>query len=55
MRRELHLAEVVMAQADDRVFRDGRWQFADDALRTLHYYGGSHFAVTGKTISVGKS
>ena len=44
---DLFLAEVVHAQADDRVFRDGRWQFDDDRLRTLHYYGGGVFAVTG--------
>jgi flavin reductase (DIM6/NTAB) family NADH-FMN oxidoreductase RutF len=51
-RHDLFLAEVVAAQADERVFKDGRWQFADDDLRTLHYYGGGSFAVTGETIEV---
>lgn len=52
-RHDLFLAEVVAAQADERVFKDGRWQFGDnDDLRTLHYYGGGAFAVTGETIEV---
>jgi flavin reductase (DIM6/NTAB) family NADH-FMN oxidoreductase RutF len=42
-------AEVVSAQADERVFRDGRWQdealAADPALRTLHHLGAGRFAV----------
>lgn len=52
-RHDLFLAEVVAAAADDRVFRDGRWQFDDDALRTLHYLGGGSFAVTGAAFAVG--
>lgn len=52
-RHDLFLGEVVAAQADDRVFKDGRWQFGDnDDLRTLHYYGGGSFALTGNTIEV---
>jgi len=46
-RHDLFLAEVIAAQADARAFRDGRWHFADDALRTLHYFGGGSFAPTG--------
>lgn len=46
-RHDLFIAEIVAAQADDRVFRDGRWQFDTDELRTLHYFGGGSFAVTG--------
>lgn len=53
-RHDLFLAEVLAAQADDRVFRDGRWCFDDDKLRTLHYFGGGSFALTGATISVGE-
>lgn len=53
-RHDLFLAEVVAAQADDRVFRDGKWRFDesgnDGALRTLHYFGGGAFAVTGATV-----
>jgi flavin reductase (DIM6/NTAB) family NADH-FMN oxidoreductase RutF len=52
-RHDLYLAEVVAAQADDQVFREGRWQFQDDDLRTLHYYSGGSFAVTGATVCVG--
>ncbi len=51
-RHDLFLAEVMAAQADQRVFKDGRWQFSDDDLRTIHYYGGGSFAVTGDTIEV---
>lgn len=51
-RHDLFLAEVVAAQADDRVFREGRWRFDDDALRTLHYFGGGSFAVTGAPLEV---
>jgi flavin reductase (DIM6/NTAB) family NADH-FMN oxidoreductase RutF len=51
-RHDLFLAEVVAAQVDDRVFRDGKWQFADDNLRTLHYFGGGSFATTGATLKV---
>jgi flavin reductase (DIM6/NTAB) family NADH-FMN oxidoreductase RutF len=51
-RHDLFIAEVVAAQADDRVFREGHWQFDHDDLRTLHYYGGGSFALTGDTIEV---
>jgi len=51
-RHDMFLAEVVAAQADDRVFREGRWQFDDDNLRTLHYFGGGSFAMTGETVEV---
>jgi len=34
------------------VFRDGKWQFADDDLRTLHYFGGGSFATTGASIEI---
>jgi len=49
-RHDLFIAEVVAAQADDRVFRDGHWQFDEDRLRTLHYFGDEVFAVTGEMI-----
>jgi len=49
-RHDLFLAEVVAAQADDRVFRDGQWRFEDEGLRTLHYFGGKYFAATGDPI-----
>ncbi|MFO1329307.1 MAG: flavin reductase family protein [Rubrivivax sp.] len=44
-RYDLFLGEVVAAWADDRVFRQGRWQFGpgDDALRTLHHIASGAF------------
>ena len=44
--------EVVAAQADARVFVNGRWAFDDSnaALRTLHHLGGGHFGVTSNTV-----
>jgi flavin reductase (DIM6/NTAB) family NADH-FMN oxidoreductase RutF len=40
-------AEVMSAQADERVFAHGRWQFNDNntELHTLHHLGGGHFAL----------
>jgi flavin reductase (DIM6/NTAB) family NADH-FMN oxidoreductase RutF len=50
---DLFLAEVVAAWADERVFRDGRWQFdgAPDALRSLHHLGGGHYLLPGAAIT----
>ncbi len=44
--------EVVSAQADDRVFAQGRWSFRDDnaALHTLHHLGGGAFAVPSRVV-----
>mgnify|MGYP003562755231 CR=1 FL=1 len=44
--------EVVAAQADARVFVNGRWAFDDSnaALRTLHHLGGGRFGVTSNTV-----
>jgi flavin reductase (DIM6/NTAB) family NADH-FMN oxidoreductase RutF len=52
LRHDLFLAEVLAAQADRRVFANGRWHFGDDQLRTLHYFGGGEFATTGGLIDV---
>jgi flavin reductase (DIM6/NTAB) family NADH-FMN oxidoreductase RutF len=55
---DLFLAEVIAAQADSRVFSDGRWHFeGHDELRTLHHVAGGHFLtigdpVDGKTLEV---
>ena len=45
--------EVVSAQADPRVFADGRWSFRDDNadLHTLHHLGGGVFAVPSRTVT----
>jgi len=51
-RYDLFIGEVVAAQADDRVFRDGRWEMNEDELRTLHYLSGGTFFATGNAITV---
>lgn len=43
--------EVVSAAADTRVFIDGRWQFDDDKLNTLHHLGAGTFVTSGKRIT----
>jgi flavin reductase (DIM6/NTAB) family NADH-FMN oxidoreductase RutF len=48
---DLFMAEVVAAQADDRVFSDGYWHFeGHDALRTIHHIAGGTFFTPGETI-----
>lgn len=44
--------EVVWAQADARVFADGRWSLRDDNadLHTLHHLGGGVFAWPTRTV-----
>lgn len=44
--------EVVSAQADERVFRDGRWRLgeAPPELHTLHHLGAGLFAVAGAAV-----
>lgn len=51
---DLFIGEVVAAWADERVFRDGHWQFDDapDDLRTLHYVSGGQFFATGQSVLV---
>jgi flavin reductase (DIM6/NTAB) family NADH-FMN oxidoreductase RutF len=50
---DLFIGEVVGAWADERVFRDGHWNFDDapDELRTIHHVAGGHFFVTGDVVS----
>jgi flavin reductase (DIM6/NTAB) family NADH-FMN oxidoreductase RutF len=45
--------EVVAAWADERVFRDGRWQLQDvpDDLRPIHHLGSGVFTASGKTVT----
>jgi flavin reductase (DIM6/NTAB) family NADH-FMN oxidoreductase RutF len=48
---DLFIAEVVAAQADERVFSDGRWHFeGHDDLRTIHHVAGGAFFATGEAI-----
>ena len=44
--------EVVSAQADERVFAEGRWSFRDDnaELHTLHHLGAGAFAVPSRVV-----
>lgn len=46
---DLFIGEVVAAWADDRVFKDGHWQFehADPQWRSLHYIAGGHYYAIG--------
>lgn len=55
-RYDLFVAEVVAAQADERVFRDGRWAFdgAPDDMRTIHHVAGGHFLVSGEGVDAKK-
>lgn len=49
---DLFIGEVVGAWADERVFRDGHWQFesAPDDLRTLHHVAGGQFYAIGESV-----
>jgi flavin reductase (DIM6/NTAB) family NADH-FMN oxidoreductase RutF len=51
---DLFIGEVVAAWANDRVFRNGHWEFdtAPDELRTLHYVAGGQFYATGASVRV---
>ena len=48
---DLFLGEVIAAQADSRVFSEGRWHFdGQDDLRTLHHVAGGHYLVIGEGV-----
>ena len=51
---DLFIGEVLGAWADERVFRNGHWEFdtAPDELRTLHYVAGGQFYATGASVTV---
>lgn len=52
---DLFVAEVVAAQADERVFAGGRWRAdAPPELRTLHHQSGGAFFVAGETVQAAK-
>ncbi len=44
--------EVLWAQADERIFKNGRWDFRSDnaALHTLHHLGAGTFAVPSRLV-----
>lgn len=48
---DLFVAEVLAAQADERVFDNGRWKAdAPAELRTIHHQAGGAFFVAGETV-----
>jgi len=49
---DLFIGEVMGAWADDRVFRDGHWQFetAGPEWRSLHHIAGGHFYAIGAAL-----
>lgn len=52
---DLFVADVLAAQADQRVFSNGRWLADSPAeLRTLHHQSGGAFFVAGETVQAAK-
>lgn len=51
---DLFIGEVLGAWADDRVFRNGQWNYekAGPEWRSLHYIAGGHFYAIGDSIRV---
>lgn len=51
---DLFIGEVIAAWADDRVFRNGHWEFeaTPAELRTLHYVAGGQFYAIGESVVV---
>lgn len=51
---DLFIGEVLAAYADDRVFRQGHWDFdhVSDAFKNLHYIAGGQFYLTGKGLKI---
>lgn len=51
---DLFIGKVLAAWADDRVFRNGHWEFDEvgDDLKTLHYVAGGQFYRIGKGLNV---
>lgn len=48
---DLFLGEILFAQADERVFSNGRWHFeGHDEMRTIHHVAGGHFITAGEAI-----
>lgn len=51
---DLFIGEVIAAYADERVFKDGHWQFSAEQpeWKTLHHVAGGHFYTIGDAVSV---
>jgi len=50
---DLFIGEVVAAWADDRVFRNGHWEFEDagPGWRSIHHVAGGHFYAIGEAVA----
>jgi len=50
---DLFIGEVTAAWADDRVFRNGHWEFesAGPEWRSIHHVAGGHFYAIGEAIA----
>lgn len=46
----LFVAEVVAASVEDKYFNEGGWITGKDNMETLHYLGGTRYAVLGETV-----
>lgn len=51
---DLFIGEVLAAYADDRIFKDGHWQFANASKDwySLHYMAGGTFYLIGEEVKV---
>lgn len=51
---DLFIGEVIAAYADDRIFKDGHWQFktASKEWYSLHYMAGGTFYLIGEEVKV---
>jgi len=50
---DLFIGEVTAAWADDRVFRNGHWEFekAGPEWRSIHHVAGGHFYAIGEPMA----
>lgn len=49
-KHDLFIGEIIGAWADDRVFKNGRWDFehADPSMRSIHHVSGGHYYAIGE-------
>lgn len=53
-RYDLFVLDVLAAWADDRLFSDGRWHFAEPSTRTIHHVMAGLFFATGEPLEVSR-
>ena len=51
---DLFVVEVVAAWVEDSVWKDGGWDFPEDALRSVHHLAGGVFFTTGERVQARK-